>query len=168
MLRDLLGGVAQLGIGLASRARLLAAWLACEFLHIAGGSRACLLATSVCRVIGVGVILGIAYACLSDGLAPDLLAAATQCVLAAVLGVMLGNLAKEVAFDCFAQVFGRLGRDFMRTGRTVDGRIYRKTLYPDGTWFRSESGPRGTVCEWTDASGACNRIETGPRERSGR
>jgi hypothetical protein len=157
---------AQLGLRVVSRARMFALWLACEFLHIAGGSRASSIATGFCRLIGAGMLVVVVRGCLSDGLAPEPLAAATQCVLAAVLGVMIGNLAKEMSFDCCAQVFGWLGRDLIRTGRTVDGKIYREARYTDGTWFRSESGPRGTVCEWTDASGACSRIETGPRRKT--
>jgi hypothetical protein len=165
MLRD--GSVtAQLGLRVVSRARMLALWLAFEFLHIAGGPRASSIATSFCRVLGVAMFVVVVRGCLSDGLAPEPAAAATQCVLAAVLGVMLGNLAKEMSFACCGHVFGWLGRDLIRTGRTVDGKIYRETLYPDGTWFRSESGPRGTVCEWTDTSGACNRVETGPRQKN--
>jgi hypothetical protein len=156
--------VAQLGLRVVSRARMLALWLACEFLHIAGGSRASSIATSFCRVIGVGMLVVVVRGCLSEGLALEPLVAATQCVLAAVLGVMLGNLAKEMSFGCCGHVFGWLGRDLIRTGRTLDGKIYRETLCSDGTWFRSESGPHGTVCEWTDTSGACNRIETGPRQ----
>jgi hypothetical protein len=61
-----------------------------------------------------------------------------------------------------------LGEDYTRTGTLPDGRTYRETFYANGTRFRCVIGPKETVCEWTDPSGAWNRIETRPDRRKPR
>jgi hypothetical protein len=135
-------------------------WFAYEFFSIAIGRSASAILTSVCRVLGVGVMLAVARIALSNGLTTGALAAVEQCVFVGAVAVLLGNLVKESAIDLGARVLGWSGRDFSRSGATLQGKVYRETLYADGTWIRCESGPDGTVCEWTDRSGVCNRIET--------
>ena len=147
------------------RAYWASRWFAYEFLAIAVGRSPSAILTSSCRVLGIVVMLAIARISLSNGLTTGALNAATQCVFIGLVAILLGNLAKETAIDLGARVMNSLGRDFSRTGATLGGNVYRETLYSDGTWIRCESGPAGTVCEWTDTSGACNRIVTGPQDR---
>lgn len=147
---------------IANRIYGLVRWFAHEFLSIAIGLDASSILTSLCRLLGVAVIVAVVRISLSQGLAAGALAATTQCAFVGVLAVSLGNLAKELAIDLSARVLAWFRRDLPRRGVTLDGKTYSETLYSDGTWIRCESSLAGTVCEWTDTSGACNRIVTGP------
>jgi hypothetical protein len=140
-------------------------WFVTEFLWVVPELRASSIVASACRVLGVVVIGLVLRVSLSEGLAPGLPAATLQCAGVGLLALALGTLAKELAIDLCARAFGWWGRDFTRKGRTLDGKSYRETLYPNGTWSRCVSGPAGIVCEWTDESGACNQIVTRPRKR---
>jgi hypothetical protein len=153
---------------MAARALSWVRWFVHEFFAIALGLDASSIVTSLGRVAGVIVMYGIARASLMQGLAPGALAAVTQCAFVGTLAIVVGNIAKELAIDLGARVLGWCRREYRRDGVKPDGKTYSQTLYPDGTWFRSESGPAGTVCEWTDPSGACNRIVTGARKRAPR
>lgn len=150
---------------LTARASSLARWFAHEFFSIALGLDASSIVTSLGRLMGVAVMLTILYVSLMHGLAPEALAAVTQCVFVVAVAVVVGRVAMEATIDLGAGVLGWLRREYRRDGLRPDGRTYSETLYPDGTWFRSESGPAGTVCEWTDPSGACNRLITAQRKR---
>lgn len=109
----------------------------------------------------MGAILCIS---LTHGLAPGILGVTMQCIFVGAVALVAGFLATESAIVCCAHVFGWFRRDFSRSGLMLDGSAYREVFHPDGTWMRFESGPRGTICEWTDSSGAFNRVVTGPRE----
>lgn len=124
--------------------------------------------TGLCRLIGCATMLALTRFGLAGGLAMDGGTAAVQLALLVVLAVSLGNLAKEVAFGICAVVVNRCGHLFSRRGLTIDGRRFRETQYPDGTWIRFETGPTGTMCEWTNKLGICNRIDVGPRADSAR
>jgi hypothetical protein len=138
-------------------------WFAVEFLVIAIRRDASSILTGACRLIGCAALGGVLWLTLSGGVSESALPATIQYVSSALLAVALGNVAREFASSVCAQVMGWGGRDFTRKGATLNGKTYRETLHPDGTWFRCESGPEGTICEWTDTHGACNRVVTGPR-----
>ena len=138
-------------------------WFALEFLGIAVRLNVSAILSSVCRLFGVAVILAVVRLCLSRGWAPSPLVAVLQCGLIALMAVLMGNLAKELAIDLCAGAMRLYGRPFSRTGATLDGGSYRETLHVDGTWIRCVKRPTGCVCEWTDRWGACYQIVTGPR-----
>ena len=148
---------------LATRAYWPLRWFAHEFLRISIRLDASSILTSLCRLFGVAIILAIVRFTLSGGLAPASVAALLQCGLAALLAVLIGNIAKEMAIELCAGAMRLCGRDFSRIGATLDGGTYRETLHVDGTWIRCVSRPAGSVCEWTDRWGACYQIVTGPR-----
>ena len=138
-------------------------WFAHEFLIIAIRRDASSVLIGVCRLIGCAAMGGVLWLTLSGGVSEGALPAAIQYVSSALLAIALGNVPRELAISVCAQAMGWCGRDFTRKGVMLNGKTYRETLHPDGTWFRCESGPEGTVCEWTDTHGACNRVVTGPR-----
>ena len=72
------------------------------------------------------------------------------------------NLFTSKGFALAQRLTNSLGYRFRREGVMLDGKRFCETHYPDGTWMRTEHGPEGTVCEWTDELGACNRIVTAP------
>jgi hypothetical protein len=74
----------------------------------------------------------------------------------------------EPAIPFRARFLAWLGVDYSRTGTLPGGRSYRETFYANGMRYRCETGPKGTVCEWTDTSGAWNRIETRATRRGPR
>jgi hypothetical protein len=139
-------------------------WFGVEFLRLAVRRDMSSLLSVACRVIGCAAIGGVLWLTLSGGLVEGLAEPAIQYVASMLLAVALGNVAREFAISCCAQVMSWMGRDFTRRGATLDGKTYVETQHPDGTWIRCVSGPEGTVCEWTDTYGACNKVITGPRK----
>jgi uncharacterized protein YacL len=138
-------------------------WFGREFLWIDTRLEPSAVLMNVSRLIGIAVVLIVARLAMGAGLATTPLEAIIQCVLAVALGLLIGNLTRELAIDLFARAMALLLRDFTRIGATLDGKTYRETLHADGTWIRCVSGRTGCVCEWTDQSGACYQITTGPR-----
>jgi hypothetical protein len=148
---------------IAKRAWWAVRWFAHEFLWIAARPSAAAVLISIARLVGLSILLAVGHLSMSDGLAPGMPQATTHFILALLLAVSLGNLAKECTVTLCARALALLGRDFLRRGATLDGKHFCETFYADGTWIRCESGPEATVCEWTDGSGAINRIVTRPR-----
>ena len=147
-----------------ARASTLVRWFAVEFFSIAFAFKPSSIVTNLGRLAGVAAMLVVVRVSISPGLASGALTVMTQYVCIGALAILFGNVARELAIELGARVLGWSGREYRRTGVRLDGKIYTETLYPDGTWYRSERGPLGTVCEWTDRSGACNRIVTAPRK----
>jgi len=149
---------------LASRCWWALRWFGIEFLTLAARRRDMSSQLSVaCRVVGCATIGGVLWLTLSGGVGEGAADPLIQCVGSVLLAIALGNLVRELASACCAQVMNWMGRDFTRRGVTLDGKTYVETQHPDGTWIHCISGPEGTVCEWTDRCGACNKITTGPR-----
>lgn len=148
---------------LATRSYWPLRWFALEFLWIAIRLDASSILTSLCRLFGVIVALGVARFSLSAGLAPTPLLLVLQCGTIALVAILIGNLARELAIDVCAGGMRLYGQSFSRVGATLDGGTYRETLHVDGTWIRCVSRHSGCVCEWTDRWGGCYRIVTGPR-----
>jgi len=134
-------------------------WFVHEFLLLtirpAAGSR---LAT-LCRVTGCLVIVASLRAELQDGLLPSTAAAAIQLGAAGLTAILLGNVAKEFAFDLAARLTTWRGHAFVRSGITVAGNPFWETQFRDGTWVRCETEAARVICEWTEADGRCNRLE---------
>jgi hypothetical protein len=134
-------------------------WFVHEFfllsLRPAAGSRL----TSLCRITGCVVIVLSLHAELRNGLLPSTPAALIQVCVAVLTAVLLGNVAKEFAFDLCARLILWSGQSFVRSGLTVGGKTFWETQLRDGRWVRSEAGPTQTSCEWTQLDGRCNRFE---------
>jgi hypothetical protein len=143
-----------------ARLRNAATWFVGEFLVLPLRLELISMLTVLSRIVAVSTILGLLFVQLRAGLAQSWPAIVIQCGLCAMSAVMIGNIVKEVAFSIAERIARALERDFTRSGVTFTGKRYRFVQYVDGTWMRCESGPHGTVCEWMDTFGACNRIET--------
>ncbi len=142
-------------------------WFAAEFLRIPMRLGTVSVLTGACRLIGCAVIGSLMYFQLQEaGASTFTYVALAEWPLAALISLLIGNLAKEMAFTVCERIAASLGRDFDRRGYMLDGRKFRETTHVDGTWIRCESGPRGTVCEWTDAYGHCSKVVTGPVRRN--
>jgi len=146
-------------MSVASVVRHALKWFAHEFLLLtirpAAGSRV----ASVCRVIGCVVIVASLRVGLRGGLLPDTAAAVIQVAIASLTAILLGNVAKEFAFDLFARLTVWSGRTFVRTGLTSSGKSFWEAQFRDGTWMRCETQSTQAVCEWTQRDGRCNRLE---------
>ena len=140
-------------------------WLACEFLPLSVRNTLSSRLTDLGRLLGfvtiVSVILfgtrGFAHAPLSE--------VWYAWVFGSIVAILLGNLVKECAIWVSARIANAFGVDFYRRGVMLDGTSFREVLRSDGTWRRCEFRDRETVCEWTDAFGACSRSVSGPRRR---
>jgi hypothetical protein len=132
-------------------------WLIQEFLVIPTQLNIVSMLTSLCRLLGCSVIFGVTRVALRNGLVVGELAAVTQCCLAVMLGVLLGQLIKEAALSVCEGLMNWCGRDFWRTGVTLDGKAYDEVRYANGTWIRCEARRDAIACEWTDKSGNCYR-----------
>lgn len=134
-------------------------WFVYEFLLLtirpAAGSRF----ASLCRVIGCAVIVASLRVELRDGLLPNTTGAVTQLGLAVLTAILLGNIAKEFAFDLCARLTMWSGRAFVRNGFTVGGRRFWEIQFRDGTWMRCETESSQEICEWTKPDGRCNRLD---------
>jgi hypothetical protein len=94
---------------------------------------------------------------LKDGLLPGT-GVVIQFAVAGLTAILLGNVAKEFAFDLYARFVMWSGRSFVRKGKTLGGNDYYEIQFNDGTWMRCEMSSAGTVCEWTESDGRCKRI----------
>lgn len=121
--------------------------------------------TALCRLAGCSVLLALIRLAPDAAVARDLPMAAVRGALLVLLAILLGNLAKELAFVICADIANWCGQSFLRTGFTLDGRQVCEIRFPNGTWVRYESGRGTSVCEWTEVSGACKRITLGPGGR---
>lgn len=139
-------------------------WFGIEFLTLTPRRETSSLMSAGCRLVGCAAIGGVLWLTLSGGVAEGVAEPVIQYVGSVLLAIALGNVARELATTCCAQVMNWMGRDFTRRGATFDGKTYVETQHPDGTWIRCVCGPEGTVCEWTDTYGACNKVITGPRK----
>jgi hypothetical protein len=128
---------------------------------------------SLCRLVGCAVIVAVLRVELGNGLLPSPTAAVIQFGVACLTAILLGNIAKEIAFEICARFVTWSGRSFVRNGLTPGGNTYCEIQFTDGTWMRCEMGSAGTFYEWTEPDGRCNRIElldgmSRPRSRSPR
>jgi len=134
-------------------------WFIHEFLLLAvrppAGSRL----TSLCRVTGCLVIVLSLRLELRAGLLASTMAALIQLGVAGLTAILIGNVAKEFAFDLCARFIVWSGRAFLRTGLFMNGRSFWEIQFRDGTWMRGETASTGTSCEWTEPDGRCNRFE---------
>jgi len=134
-------------------------WFVHEFLlptiRPATGSRL----ANLCRVIGCFVIVASLRVELQDGLLLNTTAAVIQLGAAGLTAILLGNVAKEFAFDLAARFTLWCGRAFVRNGLTVSGKMFWEIQFKDGTWMRCESERTQAICEWTEPAGRCNRLE---------
>lgn len=145
---------------IARCAWLTAQWLAHEFLAISPPALTVSnLASGGCRLLGCAVTLLVTHVELRGGVMTGLLVAVAQLALEAITAILIGNIAKECAFALCEAIVTASGRTFSRTGVTLSGGAFSETHYPNGTWLRCESGDSGTVCDWTDSLGGCNRVE---------
>jgi hypothetical protein len=158
------GLIQRLRAGL-TRALWALQWFEHEFLRISLRRNASALLMTLCRLLGLVVMLAIVRLLLIAGLAPTLIGAACELVFVALVAIFIGNIAKEMAVELAARAMAMWQRDFRRTGVTLDGKVVRETLHPDGTWIRCVSSEEGTVCEWTDRFGGCYQVVTGARAR---
>ena len=142
-------------------------WIACELFWIGTRANSVSAAVTLCRLGGLSVVAGLVYFQLRGGLAAQPWMAGMQCALAALISILVGNLAKEVLLDVSARLMNYCGIDFTRRGFRIDGSAFTETLRSDGTWYRSISNATGTICEWTDTYGKCTRIITAPRTERG-
>jgi hypothetical protein len=140
------------------RAFWLFRWWATEFLALPAPRDPVSSLTALCRLSGCATMLALVRFGLDAPVATDTTTAAVRWVLLLLIATLLGNLAKELAFVVCADIMNWCGQPFFRGSHTVDGRQVREAHLPDGTWIRYESGRGASVCEWTEASGACKRI----------
>lgn len=137
-------------------------WIAFEFLPLRAEARAFRVLGTVCRLAGCGVALGI----LSVELRESATARGAMLVLvwagSALTAILIGNFAKEWAFELCSRLVTLSGHTFCRTGVTLGGKAFLEVHYPRGIWLRCEFGPTGSVYEWNDANDRCNRVETEP------
>jgi len=115
----------------------------------------------LCRLVGCLVTAMSLGAELREGMLPNHAAAVIQFGLAALTAILLGNVAKEVAFDLCARCVVWSGRAFVRNGLTASGKTFWEIQFRDGTWLRCEAGGASTSCEWTEPDGQCTRLELG-------
>jgi len=134
-------------------------WFVHEFLLLAVHPRAGSRLGSLCRITGCLVIVLCLRVELRNGLLPDATAALIQVGLAGVTAVLIGNVAKEFAFNLCARFIVWSGRTFFRTGLTVGGNSFWELQFRDGTWLKAETASTGMSCEWTEPDGRCNRFE---------
>lgn len=157
--RHIMFAVESLLADLATGAFQVLKWFVHEFLLLtirpAAGSRF----ANLCRVIGCVVIVASLRVELRDGLLPDTTAAIIQAGVASLTAILLGNIAKEFAFDLFARLTLWSGRTFVRNGLTVSGGTFWEVQFRDGTWIRCETASTQATCEWTEPDGCCNRLE---------
>jgi hypothetical protein len=137
-------------------------WFVHEFLLLtvrpAAGSRL----AGLCRVIGCAAVVASLRVELRDGLLPNTTGAAIQLGVAVLTAILLGNVAKEFAFDVFARLTLWSGRTFVRSGLTASGKTFWEAQFRDGTWMRCETESTQSICEWTERDGRCNRLEVRP------
>lgn len=135
-------------------------WIAFEFLPLRVGAMGFPALATVCRLAGCGVALGI----LSVELRGSATSGAVMLILvwtgSALTAVLIGNCAREWTFELCSRLVTLSGHTFCRTGVTLGGRAFLEVHYPRGTWLRCEFGAAGSVYEWTDENGRCNRLET--------
>jgi hypothetical protein len=156
-------GVARLTVHCVNLAR----WFGAEFLRIPMRFGVVPVLTAISRLSGIAVTGAALYLQLRGTYQLTGYVYLTQWCLAIPLALLVGNVAKECGFILAERTAAALGLDFDRRGYTLDGRRFRKTLYPDGSWTRCETSARGTVCEWTDPFGRCEKVVTsfGRREK---
>jgi type IV secretory pathway VirB2 component (pilin) len=133
-------------------------WCVSEFLPVSVRNTVSSRLTDLCRLLGFGtLILILAFETggfASSGGSPP---AWGQWLLDAIVAVLIGNLVKELALVLCVRIVNAMGRNFYRKGIRLNGTPFRETFHPDGSWRRCEYRAEETVCEWTDAFGACNR-----------
>lgn len=129
---------------LGTRAYWPLRWFALEFLGIAVKPNVSAILGSL---FGLAVILVVVRFCSSSGLAPSPLAAVLQCGLVAVIAVLMGNLAKELAIDLRAGTMRLYGRNFSRVGAERAG----QGADPDARPFARAKNPVGREQHENDA-----------------
>jgi hypothetical protein len=121
----------------------------------------------LCRLLGFGTIF-VLMAWATSGLTDRQHESAWPVwILDGIVALLIGNVVKEFAFYLCARVVNSFGRNFYRKGVMLDGKTFNEVFRSDGTWRRCEFGMRETVCEWTDAFGACHKSVSaqGPKSR---
>lgn len=134
-------------------------WFVHEFIVAAIRPAADSTCARICSLVGCVVILAGLRAELREGLLPNTSAACIQLGVAGITAILLGNVARELAFDVSARLTLWSGRAFIRTGLTVGGRAFWEIQFRNGTWMRSENGAALAFCEWTEPDGRCHRLE---------
>lgn len=140
-----------------------AQWLVHEFLTPGSSRDGHAVLTTGARLVGCSAICGILRVELGRGLPAGVIPAVAYMALAGVTAVMLGNLAKEMAFTMCEALVTALGRVFSRRGCSLTGRRFHELHFPDGTWVRHEQQRQRIVCEWTDRLGRCHRVAIEPK-----
>jgi hypothetical protein len=140
----------------------LLTWIAFEFLPLRAEASAFRVLGTVCRLAGCGVALGILSVELRESVTTRGAMLVLVWAVSAPTAVLIGNFAKEWTFELCSRLVTLSGRTFFRTGVTLGGRAFLEVHYPRGIWLRCEFGPAGSVYEWNDANGCCNRLETEP------
>ncbi|HVN45297.1 MAG TPA: hypothetical protein VMT66_08585 [Steroidobacteraceae bacterium] len=144
---------------LASVALHALKWFVHEFLLLTIRPTASSRFANLCRVAGCVVIVASLRVELQDGLLPNTPATIIQLGIAGLTAILLGNVAKEFAFDLSARFTMWRGQPFVRNGLTVGGTTFWEIQFTDGTWMRFEKESTQTICEWTAPDGRCNRLE---------
>lgn len=124
-----------------------------EFLHISLRRDMASVLTSGCRLLASLLVTMMMYAQLYGQLSEPGDMFPLRLLVAVVVSVTVGALSKELAFLSAAAIVNGWGRDFTRHGLQLNGQSFVETRYSDGRWERRESGPRGSMHEWSDANG---------------
>jgi len=138
-------------------------WFVAEFVPLARGNTVSARITDLCRLLGLGSIVGI-MAFETRGLALlDVQRFWPVWLLDGVLAILIGNIVREVAIWLGVRIVNAFGAGFYRRGMMLDGTPFTEVFHPDGTWRRCEYPDGETICEWTDRFGACHRSVTRAR-----
>jgi hypothetical protein len=151
----------RLLLWLATAAFRALQWFVHEFFPLPTRLVATSTSGSLSRLVGCIVILVVLRAELRDGLLPSI-GGVIQFIVAGFTAILLGNIAKEFAFDLYARCVMWSSRSFVRKGKTLGGNDYCEIQFNDGTWMRCEMSSAGILCEWTEPDGRCKRIAVQP------
>jgi hypothetical protein len=153
--------IARLLLSCATAGLRALQWFVHEFFPLSTRLVATSTSGSLCRLIGCIVIVVVLRAELRDGLLAGT-GVVIQFAGTGLTAILLGNVAKEFAFDLYARLVMWSGRSFVRKGKTLGGNDYYEVRRNDGTWMKCEMSSAGTFCEWTESDGRCKLIALRP------
>jgi hypothetical protein len=156
------------GRGATSRAAVcLIRWVVFEVLPVPVSTGGYQVVGAACRLISCGVTFRI--------LSMEVQASADShggvwallWMASGLTAVLIGNIAREWLFGVCSSLATFTGHSFQREGVTLSGRAFLEVHYPAMTWVRCESKADEFSCEWTEATGRCNRIDLQLRANGG-
>ena len=110
-----------------------------------------------CRFLGCATILGVTVASLQHTGAASASQALLFKLLVLAVGVLLGNLIKEVGILIGGIAINWRGLEFRRARFTLRGAQMSELYRPDGTWDRCIRETGEAIHEWLDPKGECHR-----------